>query len=1234
MSTLTSISSPVQRRAATLALAFLASVPATSAWAVTLGDQPVFASSDVPGNLALALSVEYPTAISVANLNNYADATEYMGYFDPKKCYTYQANTAVPAQSYFQPAGMATGTNSHTCSGKWSGNFMNWATMQTIDPFRWALTGGYRSVDDAGNTILEKGWGASQGGESNFPLRGTSAGSGHNLSSSLIGAVTPFTWTSFNSSVWSRGNRMVFTGTNSGYSNTGNAGTDWVSTDTTGQNDASKIYQVYIRIKVCDPTNGTGGVESNCVKYGANYKPEGLMQQYANKIRYATFSYLNAGGNTQQGGVMRASMGYIGPTYPQPLSSTTTTNGKAEWRSDDGRMIDNPDIAAADDSGVANSGAMNYLNKFGQYSKSYMTYDAVSELYYAVIRYFRNQGNVPEWTSSLTAAKLDGFPAPTSWANKDPISYSCQKNFILGIGDNNTHYDRNVGGGTLTNSRPKPASVASDTLNQAATWTDSIEALEGLTSRGGSWDDAGSEYIAGLAYGANTQDMRSDYTGKQTVATYWMDVMEYQTARDRNPYWLAAKYGGFSVPSDYIIGTPLTDSWWTTGETINMGGTSRKRPDNYFLAGNAAQMVSGLKSAFTSIANAIKAFTTSFSFAASAVESGTAAYASQYDSKGWTGVVTARQIAYATDGSPTTTDVWSTSTTLESQLTGSGWNTGRRVATINGGVGVPFRAANLSTTQNAALNTSYRAGDDSADYLDYLRGDRSQQTTSTTAGSSKAYRTRDLLLADIVNAKVTPVAAPNSSYGDTMNPGYGAFKTTYASRPTIVYVGANDGMLHAFNGALTGTTAGQELFAYVPSALFEKAVSTDADSILGQLGKPTYAHHFSVDATPLVYDVDLNRSGGAFVTNTSGSNANWRSLLIGGLGKGGKSYYALDVTDPNSMTTEADVASKVRWEFTDPTMGYSYGAPVVVKTKKYGWVVVLTSGYNNSDGYGYLYFVDPKNGALLEKVSTGVAAAGLTHAAAYVQEYADFTADAIYAGDLDGNLWRFDLTGAVGSGYYPAPTKIAAFASTSAAQPITTTPLIEIHPVSRKRFIMVGTGKLLDSTDVVSAEPQSFYAVIDGGASTFAAVTTAATRSDLTAVTDPTVGVTLTSESKGWYIDLGTTSGVAWRINSTAVAYNGVVAFSTLLTAGDACSPSGQSRVYVLNYATGKTVLTSRDGYVSFANSVTDLKFVTRNGVPQLIVGDSVGGITRIGADLTSSTTLRLLNWREVPTVD
>jgi type IV pilus assembly protein PilY1 len=229
----------------------------------------------------------------------------------------------------------------------------------------------------------------------------------------------------------------------------------------------------------------------------------------------------------------------------------------------------------------------------------------------------------------------------------------------------------------------------------------------------------------------------------------------------------------------------------------------------------------------------------------------------------------------------------------------------------------------------------------------------------------------------------------------------------------MVYAAANDGMLHGFVGS-----SGVEQFAYIPSALFQGPTGTPQVNGLVALGNPNFAHHDYVDATPAAFDIDLNRTGG----NTTGS-PNWHTLLIGGLGKGGTSYYAIDVTNPASMTSESAVAGNVLWEFTDSTMGYSFGTPVVVKTAQYGWVVVLTSGYDNSDGYGYLYLLNPANGALLQKIKTPNPSSGLAQASAYVQNYTDYTADSVYVGDLNGQLWRFDLTAATGT--YPAPTQIA-----------------------------------------------------------------------------------------------------------------------------------------------------------------------------------------------------------------
>jgi type IV pilus assembly protein PilY1 len=471
------------------------------------------------------------------------------------------------------------------------------------------------------------------------------------------------------------------------------------------------------------------------------------------------------------------------------------------------------------------------------------------------------------------------------------------------------------------------------------------------------------------------------------------------------------------------------------------------------------------------------------------------------------------------------------------------------------------------------------------------------------------------------------------SFSEAHNPGYAAFQTTSASRLTMVYAAANDGMLHGFVG-----TTGVEQFAYVPSALFQGPTGTPLVNGLAALGNPQYTHHYYVDATPLAFDMDLNRTNG----NTTGT-PNWHTLLIGGLGKGGKSFYAIDISKPASMSTEAAAAADVAWEFTDPTdptsIGYSFGAPIAVKTVKYGWVVALTSGYNNGDGYGYLYLVNPANGTLLERIRTPTLSSGLTQASAFVQDYTDYTADSIYVGDLNGQLWRFDLTGTTGS--YPQPTQIASLTdSLGNAQPVTTAPLVEIHPTTRLRYVMLGTGKLLSSVDVSSTAMQTFYAIEDGATASFKTWTTPATRSTLTQVTDVTQGVTVPATSNGWYYDLGT----GWRMIINPTDYNGIVAFAALQSYTDPCSPSGSSEVYALNYATATSVLaptlatsTIPAAYFSTTTGVIKLQFVSNSssssGV-ELIAGDTKGEIPKIPANLTGTVSTRLLNWLEVPTAE
>jgi type IV pilus assembly protein PilY1 len=283
---------------------------------------------------------------------------------------------------------------------------------------------------------------------------------------------------------------------------------------------------------------------------------------------------------------------------------------------------------------------------------------------------------------------------------------------------------------------------------------------------------------------------------------------------------------------------------------------------------------------------------------------------------------------------------------------------------------------------------------------------------------------------------------------------------------------------------------------------------------------------------------------------------------------------------------------------------------------------------------------------------------GLTQASAFVKDFSDETADSVYVGDLDGQMWRFDLVTTDMSGHFLPPVLLATVTDPigGAAQPITTAPLIEIHPVNRKRYVLFGTGVLLAVTDVDNSQMQSFYAIIDGTASGFNAVGAPITRANLTPVTNPQLGGTLTGTtinppvpnllptgSKGWYTDLTQDPGppiIGWRVILNPQAFNGIVTFATnLTTATDPCSPQGSSRVYAIDYASANSVLQPSvagpiPSFDTYGVAAINLRFVGANGSPEIVVGFTNGFPEKVAANLTSGLAIRILNWREIPTVE
>ena len=1250
---------------AAFAVLIVASVPVHAATA--LADKPVFASVAVPGNLALALSVEFPTAVSNAHLDStYNPASTYVGFFDPDKCYDYRLAVAGAGNvnvDHFAPTATA---NTHVCTNKWSGNFLNWATMQTIDPFRWALTGGYRVVDETYATVIEKAYASGQGGTGNFPDRSLT-------NATVIAGATPLNWVGLRLRIQGMGVQLRFT--RQGDNNSGNptsfnpAGSPWADTVS---------YVVSARARVCDTTVNINFRESNCKLYAnGSYKPEGLIQQYSNQIRFSAFGYLNDSDINRDGGVLRANQKFVGPTAPVP-GGDPISNDWAEWYADTGIMIPNPDQlrnggadAQAFGVAVSNSGVMNYLNKFGAASRTYKTYDPVGELFYTALRYYRNVGNVPEYSTGGSASAntkatwADGFPVINNW--EDPILYSCQKNFILGIGDVNTHADRNLPGSTGSSEPSKPNLVSSDTAFNATTYTNMVGTMSNISNLASTSPYNGcctnnGALMAGMAYWANSNDIRPTgdplrTTGIQTVQTYWLDVLEQSTYKNNNQYYLATKYGGANLPSDFNpVGrtADLTQAWWHTGPSSDTVG-GQLRPDTYYTAARPDLMVSGLSSAFASIASRMKAFSTALTTAQPQITaSGTANYAAQYDAANWSGEVVASSLSYnPVDGKTSSSDAWRFSDKLAAQATGSGWDTSRFMVTINSSTraAVPFRLASISSSQSSSLDTTYNNTSDAQLYLNYLRGDRSQEQNSVVSGSSKSYRTRTSLVGDIVNAKLAVVGPPLLSLSEVSNPGYGAYKTAKANRPNYVVAATNQGVVHVIDGSLTGTTAGKELFAYVPSPVFNGPNNTPAVNGLQSIGNPNFTHYYMVDAQPVTMDVDFGRTVG-------GSGTDWRSIVVGGLGKGGRSIYALDLTDLSNVNSEAVAATKVLWEFSDSDMGFTFGQPLVTRMPQYGWVVIVPAGLNNASGKNHLYILNPRNGTLLARIDTPVGTAadqddgtaaspsGMTQVTAFYPDIQSALAESVYGGDLRGGVWRFDLRSAP---VFPTPVKVArATDAGGAVQPITTRVLPVVQLASNRRFVVFGSGKLLDASDITSAQVQRMYAVADGRSGNFNAnadlpsgVSFPITSAKLHQLTDLTRPVVIDyNVEMGWYMNVAT----GYRIINDPTYFGGTAVFAaTMPSSSDPCSPSGTSIVYAIDLGTGQSRFANNAAYFDPGASVTDVVFVITDGEPKLVISvdhtctgegckdKCTGNLCTPDVTPGKGVGPKLLNWREVP---
>ena len=1098
----------------------------------TVSQSPLSVSGNVPGNLLLVPSVEWPTVDSMANLGAYDPANVYVGYFDSGKCYKYSYAVNEPDR-YFYPFST---TTTHTCTAGqqlWSGNYLNWAATQTIDPFRKALTGGYRVKDTSTETWLEKARYDGNGGNGIYPDRRLPASGS---ASSTVSANTPASWSSITIRIWKLGNKMQFTSSGTLGTTTPTVYNPVVNTTLT----AGTVYEVSVRVKVCD---SSVGVELNCKQYSQGWKPEGLIQKYSDRIRYSVFGYLNDGDALRDGGALRAKQKFVGANKVDPVNGTVT-NPNVEWNTTTGVFVRNPDSADATTTTTAvgqtigDSGVMNYLNKFGEMTTANdKTYDPVSELYYAAIRYLKHQGNVPEYTnlSGSSAAKYilaDGFPVITQW--DDPIQYWCQNNAILGIGDVNTWNDKNLPGNSAdTNTEPTmPATVSADATINVVTATQKVASLEGITINTQFTGRENSAYIAGLAYDSHTKDMRTDLQDKQTVSTYWVDVREAQVLQPKasNQYWLATKYGGFTVPDGYdpyTNTTALTTSMWdTSGDVLSTGDP---RPDNFYVASDADKMVESLTRAFAKIAAESVGSSSSLAANSTRLDTNTRTFQAQFFSGTWRGDL--KSYSVASDGSLSASPLWQAGAVLLATT----WSS-RKIYVYNPqGAGAAkyatFTWANVGSTQKTALVSS--------DVVDYLRGNRAKEE----AQAGGTLRTRTGVLGDIVNSTPVFVGAPNARLyaGATFSgaSSYPAFVTAQANRTAVVYVGANDGMLHAFNAS-----TGAEVYAFVPNTAIVNG--------LQQYSDPNYQHQYFVDGETAVADI--------YDTGSS----SWKTVLVGTMGRGGPGVFALDVTDPANV--------QFLWEKNGTNisaLGKNIGRPVIAQVANGDWRVLIGNGPGGSGGSAELVSIGLISGTATV-VDTGATGSNGLSAVLARDSNGDGFADTAYAGDLKGNLWKITAVGGTAS----TASIFQATDSTSNTQPITAAPLVGKDPMSGTLWVFFGTGEYLTDSDPNNTQTQTWYGIKDNGTSISGrsdliqrSITATGTVSgfDVRVIDAGTTEELVSKE--GWYIDLPTSGErmvVPNRFQGEAL-----IGTTRIPNSSDVCRPSGKGYVMAINPFTG-----------------------------------------------------------------
>lgn len=612
--------------------------------------------------------------------------------------------------------------------------------------------------------------------------------------------------------------------------------------------------------------------------------------------------------------------------------------------------------------------------------------------------------------------------------------------------------------------------------------------------------------------------------------------------------------------------SPSIDDLWHAA--VNGRGT-------FVLANNADDFARALRSALSEIRGRASSFSNVASNTVS-LDTGAQVFNASYVPGSWTGEVTARSV---TTSGVANTISWAGSLPA--------WNS-RKVFTSTGTSGTAFPSGTqlpLLARTGSTLNYPVTATDNA----NYIKGE--ERLEEHTGGG---------VLRNRIASKIGDIIGSSPAYVKETN---------------TLYVGANDGMLHAFDAA-----TGVELFAYVPSIININHLST--------LSRGDYAHKFFVDGPVVV-------SNRALTSN--------RNILVGTLGKGGKGLYALDVTAPEAATA----TSVYKWErASGANMGLILGKPFFAQVQTGAAALVTGNGINSTNERAVLMVLNADTGAVIREIDTGVGSTALPNglsAPTGVYGPDGRTLAYVYAGDMLGNVWKFDLTG-TSPGAWSVTRLFTAQDAGGKAQPISGAVALGVHPVTKKRWVFFGTGRYLTAEDAQSTnvDVQTMYGFVDEG--------TAHARSDLTQrgiqVTEGNVRAfesksALPATSKGWYIDLPISGE---RIIQDAQLAARFLVTASVIPSGDACNADGTGYINALDAFTGTS------GGMSYfdldGDGSTDNAGVTGglpvgsvnvgNGMPTLpnllrglLVVGGTGG-SGLSSPLTSQPRWDRASWREI----